>query len=82
MVCLTFSEAIKQRIKELCKEKNMNINMLAVNSGLTPSTVKSIFSNKYKAPNTQTLYYICIGLNIELKQFFDDNIFNNIEDND
>lgn len=79
---MTFSEAIKQRIKEICKEKNMNINMLAVNSGLTPSTVKSIFSSKYKAPNTQTLYYLCIGFGIELKDFFDDDIFKNIEDND
>ena len=78
---MTFSDAVIKRIKDLCKIKKMNINMLSVNSGLNPSTVRSILKKRAKSPKSETLYYICIGFEITLKEFFDSPIFDDIEDN-
>ncbi len=41
---MTLLEATrKKRIDELCKLNNMNINQLAIASGINPSTIRSIF---------------------------------------
>ena len=79
---MKLSEAIKLRIINLCNEKNMNINMLANNAGINPSTIRSILKSRCKTPNSQTLYYLCLGFNIELKDFFDSPLFSNLDDND
>ena len=79
---MNLSDAIKQRIIELCNEKNLNINQLSVKSGLNPATVRSILKSRCKTPNTSTIYFICLGLDITLEEFFSSSLFNNLEDND
>ena len=59
----------------LCKEKNMNINQLGIASGINPTTIRSSLKQIYSTPNTATLYYICLGFNISMKDFFDDASF-------
>ena len=78
---MTFSDAVRARILELCEKKNMNVNMLSTRAGLNPSTVRSILKKRANSPKTETLYYICIGFGITLKKFFDAPIFDDIEDN-
>ena len=34
-------DAVKLRIMQLCKEKNMTINKLATESGVSPSSIKN-----------------------------------------
>jgi len=79
---MTLAEAIKQRIKNLCTEKNMNINQLGIASGINPTTIRSSLKQTQSTPNTLTLYYICLGFNISVKDFFDDKLFDieNIDD--
>ncbi len=79
---MTLSDAIKKRIIELLKFKNMNVNQLAISSGINPATIYSILKNRCKTPNMITLYYICIGFKITLSEFYDSNLFdiNNIND--
>jgi len=72
---MTIAEAIKKRIENLCNEKNININQLAIASGINPATIRSTLKKKSSNPNTSNLYYICIGLNISMKDFFDDKLF-------
>jgi len=79
---MTLLEATRQRIKELCKEKNMNINQLAIASGINPSTIRSIFKVISKSPSSDTIHYICIGFGISLKDFYDSNLFDELDDND
>ena len=57
---MTLLEATRKRIDELCKINNMNINQLAIASGINPSTIRSIFKVIKKAPSSDTIYYICI----------------------
>ncbi len=77
---MQLSEAVKQRIINLCNEQNITINKLATNSGLSFSTVFSIFYGKSKSPKLSTLLHICEGLNIELADFFNDSLFKDVEE--
>ncbi len=72
-------EAIVLRIQNICKERNIKFNDLAVRSGVTPSTVYSMMNPERKDLSVTTLKKICDGLDISLPDFFDDDIFRNIE---
>ncbi|MBQ7466945.1 MAG: helix-turn-helix transcriptional regulator [Clostridia bacterium] len=69
------TEAITQRILELCKLKNITPNKLGTISGVEPSTITSIFYGKSKNPGIVTLKNICDGFNITLFKFFDSELF-------
>ena len=58
---------------------NISINKLAIMSGQTQSTVQSIISGKSKNPKILTIVRICDCLNITLEQFFNDNLFKDID---
>ena len=77
---MSLSEAIKLRIIELCNINNLNVNSLSNKAGINPSTLRSILKSRCNTPNTQTIYYICLGLGIELKDFYNSNFFKNLDD--
>ncbi len=73
------AEAIARRILNLCEERNISINKLALMSGLTQSTVQSIIGGKSKNPKILTVVRICDSLNIKLEEFFADRLFDNLD---
>lgn len=77
---MTLLETTRKRINELCKLNNMNINQLAIASGINPSTIRSIFKIITKSPSSETIYYICIGFGISLKNFYDSPLFEELDD--
>lgn len=78
---MDLSTAIRMRILDLCNEQNMNINQLAIMSGISPSTIRSIAKSRCNTPTTQTIYYLCLGFNITLSDFYNSKLFENLEDN-
>ena len=68
-------DAVKQRILDLCEANNITINKLALESGLTQSTFNTGSNN----PTLTTIAKICVGLKITVREFFDDALFENIE---
>jgi len=72
-------EAVAVRIKELCKERNITINGLANRSAIPPSTVKNIIYGVSTNPGITTIKIICDGLDISLIDFFDTDVFRNLE---
>ncbi|SKC57008.1 helix-turn-helix domain-containing protein [Maledivibacter halophilus] len=72
---MTIKEAISKRIIELCKKNNITINKLSTMAGLTQSTLNDVVNGKSKNPTVRTIYLVCFGLGIELKDFFDSNLF-------
>jgi transcriptional regulator with XRE-family HTH domain len=72
-------EAIKHRIFQLCGEHDISINKLSTISGVPPSSIKNILYSKSINPKILTIKMICDGLNITLKEFFDTNEFNSLE---
>ena len=74
---MELSEAIVLRIKQLLKEKNMKTYDLSIKSGVPRSTISLFLSRETK--RLENLLYLCEGFGIELKDFFDDKVFKNVE---
>lgn len=72
-------EAVAQRIIELCKDQDIAVNALANLSGVSPSTVYSMLNHKSLNPGVVSLQKLCDGLNISLREFFDSELFDNLE---
>lgn len=72
-------EAVRDRILQLCEEKNMTINKLATESGVAPSSVKNILYGKSKNPGIVTIKMLCDGFGISLTEFFDTEAFKGLE---
>ncbi len=79
MIILDTVTAVKNRILQLCGERNITINKLANISALPPSSVKAILYGRSKNPKLLTIKIICDGLDITLAEFFDTDEFNNLE---
>ncbi|MCD7946699.1 MAG: helix-turn-helix transcriptional regulator [Oscillospiraceae bacterium] len=62
--------AIRNRILQLCNERDVTINKLATLSALPPSSVKNILYGKSKDPKIMTIKKLCDGLDITLGDFF------------
>lgn len=77
---MDLQEAIRLRIIQLCKEKNITINKLSTLSGMQQSTVNSLVTGASKNPKLLTILRLCLGLDMQLKDFFDDEIFLDLED--
>ncbi len=73
-------EAVGKRILFYCKERNITPNKLCTMSGIIQSTVNSIFSGRSKNPKLETIYNLCQGLGITLQDFFNCDLFLNLED--
>ena len=71
--------AVAERIIKLCNQKNIAINALANISGISPSTLYSVLNEKSQNPGIVTIKKLCDGLEISLREFFDDDIFDDIE---
>lgn len=76
------SEAIRKRIENLMKENKTNGNNLALSSGIDRSTINRFLRKQNKSIKIETITLVCQSLNISLKDFFDDKIFNDVEVND
>lgn len=76
---MDIKEAVVLRIRELCEQNKIKFNTLANESGLTPSTVYSVLDEKRKDIGILVLKKICDGLNITITEFFDTDMFRNLE---
>ena len=77
---MNLQEAVKCKVLNLCKERNIPINKLSILSGLYQSTVNSLINGASQNPKLLTILRICEGLDIELKDFFSDKIFSDLDD--
>ena len=71
--------AVKNRILQLCGERNINVNKLATISALPPSSVKNILYGKSQNPKLLTIKLLCDGLGITLGEFFSTPEFDALE---
>ena len=71
--------AVRNRILQLCNERDLTINKLATISALPPSSVKNILYGKSKDPKLTTIKKLCDGLDITLGQFFNTPEFDALE---
>ena len=71
--------AVAARIVQLCEERKLAVNALANSAGIPPSTVYSLLNEKSQNPGIVTLKKLCDGLDISLREFFDSDVFEGLE---
>ena len=76
---MDLSDAIRKRLKELMEENNISGNKLSLEAGIDRSTINRFMRKENKSIKIETITLICQALDISLKDFFDDKIFNDIE---
>lgn len=76
---MNISGAVAKRILALCHERGITPNKLSIISGITQSTINNIINTGSNNPTVSTIKKICDGLEITLSEFFDDDVFNELE---
>lgn len=71
--------AVVQRFKSICRERNIKMNELAVVSGVTPSSVYSMLDDKRHNVSIVLIKKLCDGLEISLSDFFNSVEFDRLE---
>lgn len=71
--------ALQIRILDLCYDHDLSLNALSARCGITQSTLNNIITGRNNSVTVQTVLRICRGLDMELEEFFDDDIFRDIE---
>lgn len=72
-------DAVAKRILDLCDQRNIAVNSLANISGVSPSTIYSMLNEKSLNPGVVSIKKLCDGLEISLREFFNDDIFDDLE---
>lgn len=70
---------MRSRILELCSQQKITVNRLATLSGVTQSTLNNIVSGRNHSVTVSTVKKLCDGLDISLREFFDDPAFDDLE---
>ena len=76
---MNIGEAVKERILELCRERDITINKLSNMSGVTQSTVNNIVSGRNNSTTISTIKKLCDGLGITIEDFFHSELFRHLE---
>lgn len=76
---MNIGEAVKERILELCRERDITVNRLSTMSGITQSTVNNIVSGRNNSTTISTIKKLCDGLGITIEEFFHSEMFRNLE---
>lgn len=72
-------EALCLRIEQLCAEQHLTLNGLSARCGITQSTLNNIVSGRNNSTTVSTVQKICDGLEMELPEFFDSELFRGLE---
>ncbi len=76
---MTVGEAVRQRIIQLCQERDISINKLSSISGVTQSTVNNIVSGRNNSATVSTIKKLCDGLGITIDEFFHSELFKGLD---
>ncbi len=70
---------IAKRIEEICREKKISYYTLAFQSTVPITTIMNIMHGHTKNPRIYTLFKLCDGMGVTIQEFFDHDLFADIE---
>ena len=76
---MSVKDAVAIRFQELCQERSIRLNELAVRSGVTPSTVYSMMDERRRELSINVIKKLCDGLDLSLKEFFTAEVFDALD---
>ena len=77
---MKLNDAIVKRIEEICKERKSNVCDIALGGGMSPSAIYDLFKGRTKCSKVVTVKRFCEGAGISLKEFFDRDYFDTVDD--
>lgn len=77
---MTFLDAIRTRVTGILKARNMTAYRLSKDGGIPKATLSVLLNGKTKTMEIDTLYQVVATLEMSLKDFFDDPIFDEVTD--
>lgn len=72
-------EALQLRIQQLLAQHDLTLNALGRICGITQSTLNNIISGRNNSTTIATIVKICNGLEMDLPEFFDSDLFRDLE---
>lgn len=76
---MSLADAIRKRINNIFKMKNLNMWKLYKRSGVPMATLSAFMSGKKNLLTLRTLLHICEGFDMKLYEFFNDPLFDDVE---
>ena len=76
---MLIKDAVVMRFQEICRERGMTLNELAVISGVTPSSVYSMVDSRRREISISLIKKLCDGLDMTLGAFFSAPVFDELE---
>ena len=73
---MSFTQAIINRILELCKKNHITPNKLSELSTVTVATLFALLNDKVENPSSKNIYKLCKVFGITVAEFYDTDIFN------
>ncbi len=77
---MKLSEAIGKRISDLLKERGLTAYKLSRMGGVSKQLVYILIKAQHDKVALDSVYQVAATLNLSLKEFFDDSIFDDITD--
>ena len=75
---MDLAQAIRIRINNLIAERNLTVSKLSFLAGISRATLSKFLAGKRNFLRIDIIEFICEALDIKLKDFFDDPVFENI----
>lgn len=72
---MTLSEAVKCRVTELLKERNLTQYKLEQRAGLSHYTLKAIMKGRTKGVDLKTVFALSSGFEMSVAEFFSAAVF-------
>ena len=76
---MTVKDAVAERFRQICKERNIKPNELANRAGITPSSVYSMLDPKRREVSVNLVKKLCDGMDMTLGEFFSAPEFDGLE---
>lgn len=76
---MSVKDAVAERFRKICQERNITVNELANRSGVTPSTAYSMMDDGRRDISIVTIKKFCDGLDLSLGEFFSTPEFDELE---
>ena len=73
------NEVMVQRIRQLCREREITPNRLSYLAAVPQATIKSILAGESKNVGIITVKKLCDGLGISVVEFFDTEEFRRLD---
>jgi len=75
---INIKDAVTERFRQLCVERDISFTELARLAGVTPSTVYSMLQPERRDVSVLTVKKLCDGLDLCISDFFDNELFRNL----